>query len=195
MIETFFLAFIPIFVAIDAVGVLPLFLSFTEGYTRKERVRIILQSIITALIIAVAFLFLGDLIFRFLGISVGDFMVAGGAVLFCIAIIEIVNPRKRQRMPGKDFGAVPLGTPLIAGPAVLTTSLILATQHGVIVTLVSLAVNIAITGGIFFLSDFLIRIIGDTGAKAMSKVTSLLLAAIAVMMVRKGIFIFIGTTP
>jgi multiple antibiotic resistance protein len=195
MIETFFLAFIPIFVAVDAIGVLPIFISFTTEYTRKEKTRIILQSIITALIIAVLFLLLGNLIFQFLGISVGDFMIAGGAVLFCIGIIEIVSPKKQQRMPGTDFGAVPLGTPLIAGPAVLTTSLIISNQHGVVVTLISLAINIGLTGVIFFFSDFLIKLIGDTGAKAMSKVTSLLLAAIAVMMVRKGIFIFIGKTP
>jgi multiple antibiotic resistance protein len=192
MIETFFLAFIPIFVAVDAIGVLPIFISFTEGYPRKEKVRIIIQSIVTALIIALLFLFLGNLIFQFLGISVGDFMIAGGAVLFCIAIIEIVSPKKQQRMPGNDFGAVPLGTPLIAGPAVLTTSLILSSEYGPVYTIVSLVLNIALTGGIFFLSEFLIRVIGDTGAKAMSKVTSLLLAAIAVMMMRKGIFIFLG---
>jgi multiple antibiotic resistance protein len=195
MIERFFLAFIPIFVAIDAVGVLPIFISFTAEYPRRDKVRIILQSLVTAVAIALLFLFLGNLIFEFLGISVGDFMIAGGAVLFFIAIMEIVTQKKRQRLPGKDFGAVPLGTPLIAGPAVLTTSLILVNQYGLLVTVISLVVNIALTGLLFFISDFLIRLIGDTGAKAMSKVTSLLLAAIAVMMVRKGIFIFIGKTP
>jgi multiple antibiotic resistance protein len=195
MIEQFFLAFIPIFVAIDAVGVLPIFISFTAEYPRRDKVRIILQSLVTAVAIALLFLFLGNLIFEFLGISVGDFMIAGGAVLFFIAILEIVTQKKRQRLPGKDFGAVPLGTPLIAGPAVLTTALILVNQYGLLVTVISLVVNIALTGLLFFISDFLIRLIGDTGAKAMSKVTSLLLAAIAVMMVRKGIFIFIGKTP
>ncbi len=195
MIETFFLTFIPIFVAVDAVGVLPIFISFTEGYTQRQKVRIILQSVVTALIIALLFLFLGKLIFQFLGISVGDFMIAGGAVLFCIAIIEIVSPQKQQRMPGSDFGAVPLGTPLIAGPAVLTTSLILEGEYGPAFTIISLVLNIALTGGIFFLSGFLIKVIGETGAKAMSKVTSLLLAAIAVMMMRNGILSFLQQVP
>ena len=192
MIEQFFLAFIPIFVAVDAIGVLPVFIGLTQGYSRKEKTRIIAHSLITALVIALLFLLLGNLIFDFMGISVGDFMIAGGAVLFCIAIIEIITQKKRQRMPGKDFGAVPLGTPLIAGPAVLTTSLILVSEYGYIPTIVSLVVNIGLTGVIFFLSDLIIKLIGDTGAKAMSKVTSLLLASIAVMMVRKGIFIFIA---
>jgi multiple antibiotic resistance protein len=192
MVELFFLTFIPLFVAMDAVGVLPVFLSFTEGFDRKTRTRVIIQSLITALIIAVLFLFLGELIFRFLGITVGDFMIAGGAVLFFIAVSEIVTQRKRQRMPGRDFASVPLGTPLIAGPAVLTTTLLLSQEHGSWITLVSLAANIAITGLVFFLSGIIFRIIGDTGARAMSKVTSLLLAAIAVMMVRKGVFLVIG---
>jgi multiple antibiotic resistance protein len=192
MIESFFLTFIPLFVAMDAIGVLPIFLSFTEGLDRRARTRIIVQSLVTAVIIAVLFLFLGDLIFRFLGISVGDFMIAGGAVLFFIAVMEIVTQKKRQRMPGKDFAAVPLGTPLIAGPAVLTTSLLLAGEHGPWMVLVSLIVNVGLTGIFFMVSGALIRVIGDTGARAMSKVTSLLLAAIAVMMVRKGIFLLIG---
>ena len=187
MIKNIFLAFIPVFVAVDALGVLPIFVSLTRGYERKEKTGIILQSMITALCLAVVFIFLGKAIFRALGITVGDFMIAGGMVLFCIAIIDIVNPEKKRRIPSKELGAVPLGTPLIVGPAVLTTSLIIIGEYGIYPTLLAIVANILLAGLIFSLSEILIKVLGEAGAKALSKVTSLLLAAIAVMMIRKGI--------
>lgn len=188
MIKNIMLSFIPVFVAVDAIGVLPLFISFTQGITKKERSLIILQSMLTAICLAVFFIFLGKTIFKFLGITMSDFMIAGGTILFCIAIIDIVNPQKKRRIPNGEMAAVPLGTPLIVGPAVLTTSLIIIGEYGLIPTLVSVTVNVLLAGLIFASSDVLIRAIGNSGAKALSKVMSLLLAAIAVMMVRKGVF-------
>ena len=117
----------------------------------------------------------------------GDFMVAGGAVLFSIAILDIIIQEKKRRTPIEDIGVVPLGTPLIAGPAVLTTSLILSSEYGLIATFISVIVNIGIAGLFFSLSHVVIKFLGISGSKALSKVTSLFLAAIAVMMIRKGI--------
>jgi multiple antibiotic resistance protein len=82
---------------------------------------------------------------------------------------------------------VPLGTPLIAGPAVLTTSLLLIHQYGVSATLAAIAANVFVAGAVFWGSSLLIRIIGNAGARALSKITSLLLAAIAVRMIRQGL--------
>jgi multiple antibiotic resistance protein len=192
MFTNILLAFIPLFVAVDAVGVLPIFASLTEGLTQKEKTRIIIQSIITASCLAVGFIFLGKAVFSFLGISVSDFMIAGGAILFCLAIIDIINPVKQRRIPGDNLGAVPLGTPLIVGPAVLTTSLVIISQYGLYATLISVLVNILLAGLIFSLSRVLTKCLGQAGSKALSKVTSLLLAAIAVMMIRKAIVIFIN---
>lgn len=188
MLKDFLLAFIPIFVAVDALGVLPIFISFTQGVNKDRRKKIIGQSVLTAIILAVGFVFLGKAILRFLGITVGDFMVAGGAILFCIAIIDLINPNRKNRMPVGEFGSVPLGTPLIVGPAVLTTSLIIISEYGIFPTLISIVVNVFLAGVIFSSSDLLVRFIGEAGSKAISKVTSLLLASIAVMMIRKGIF-------
>jgi len=181
------LSFIPIFVAVDAIGVLPIFVSLTEGATQQQRRRIIVQSVLTALILAIGFIFLGKAVFRLLGIMLGDFMVAGGAILFCIAIIDIANPVKTRRVPSEELGSVPIGTPLIVGPAVLTTSMIIISQYGMIPTLISVVANILLAGLIFAFSSILIKALGESGAKALSKITSLLLAAIAVMLIRKGI--------
>lgn len=191
--KNLFLAFIPIFVAVDAFGVLPIFVSLTKGLAKRVKASIIFQSLITAMLLAIGFIFLGKTIFKLLGITIGDFMIAGGVVLFCIAIIDILRPGKHRRMPTKELGAVPLGTPLIVGPAVLTTCLMIIPEYGLTATLTSVLLNVLLAGAIFALSDILLKILGEAGSKALSKIMSLLLAAIAVMMVRKGIFyIFIN---
>lgn len=192
MVKDILLAFIPIFVAVDAIGVLPIFVSLTKGLTRRERLRVILQSVFTAICLAVGFIFLGKAVFALLGITVGDFMVAGGAILFCIGVIDIVNPGKRLQIPSKELGVVPLGTPLIVGPAVLTTSLIIIGEYGLYPTLISVLINILLAGLIFSSSEVLIKTLGEAGSRALSKITSLLLAAIAVMMIRKGIFLLLS---
>jgi multiple antibiotic resistance protein len=101
--------------------------------------------------------------------------------------MDIIVPTKKWRIPNKELGVVPLGTPLIVGPAVLTTSLIVIDEYGLYATLVSVLVNIILAGVIFSFSEILIKFLGETGSKALSKITSLLLAAIAIMMIRKGI--------
>ena len=119
-------------------------------------------------------------------------MIAGGIILFCIAIIDILNPGKERRMPAKELGVVPLGTPLIVGPAVLTTSLMIISEYGLYATVISVFFNILLAGGVFLLSEVLIKGLGEAGTKALSKVMSLLLAAIAVMMIRRGILQFLN---
>lgn len=186
------LSFISIFVAVDAVGVLPMFVSLTADMKRQERNKTILQSMLTALFVAVGFIFLGKAIFRVLGITIADFMIAGGTILFCLAITDILNPGKARREPGQSLGAVPLGTPLIAGPAVLTTSIAAISQYGLAATLVSVVANILLVGIIFRSSSVLMKVLGDAGSKALSKVMSLLLAAIAAMLIRKGLTTILG---
>lgn len=190
MLTNILMAFIPVFVAVDAIGTLPILLSLTQGLDRRLKHRIILQSMLTALCLAVGFILVGKLVFRALGILMGDFMIAGGVILFCLAIIDIVNPIKRRRMPDSDFGVVPLGTPLLAGPALLTTSMLAVSEYGLLPTLISVVVNILLAGLLFRFSLVLIKLLGESGAKAMSKVSNLLLAAIAVMLIRKGLASF-----
>lgn len=192
MFERILLAFIPIFVAVDAVGVLPIFVSLVEGEEKSVRTRVVLQSMVTAFLLAAGFILLGERVFRILGITIGDFAIAGGALLFALAITDIMNPDKKRRIPTAELGAVPLGTPLIVGPAVLTTSMIMLGQYGPAPTLISVLINILIAGGVFLSADWLIKMIGEAGTKALSKIMSLLLAAIAVMMIRKGVFLIIG---
>jgi multiple antibiotic resistance protein len=175
-------------VALDAPGTLPIYMAMTEGMEKHERERIVRQSIITALMITVGFTFLGRAVFTALAITVEDFMIAGGIVLLIIAVIEIVRAGEKKYPVSSTFGVVPFGTPLIAGPATLTTTLVLVGNYGYIPVILSLIVNILLAWLIFSQADRIIKFIGINGSRAFAKVAALLLAAIAVKMMRSGIF-------
>jgi len=186
------LSFIPIMVALDAPGTLPLYVAMTEGIKKHERRTIVRQSILTALLITIGFVFLGQAVFKALGILVEDFMIAGGIVLLIIAVSEIVRAGERKILISPTIGVVPFGTPLIAGPATLTTTLVLVGTYGYFPVILSLIVNILLAWAIFSQADRIIRLIGISGSRAFAKIAALLLAAIAVKMIRSGIFTLIG---
>ena len=195
ILDPFLLSFIQILVAMDAPGILPIFVSITQGIEPTERRKILRESLLTALLITIGFTFLGAAVFKALVIRVEDFMIAGGIILLIIAVSDIVLAGARQYTISPTFGVVPLGTPLIAGPATLTTTLALVSTYGYAPVLLSLAVNILLAWLIFSQSDRLIRVIGTNGALAFAKVAALLLAAIAVKMIRSGLFaVFHSTT-
>lgn len=187
MMKEFLLSFIPIFVAMDAIGVLPMFIGFTERLKPRERQKILTQSIITAFVIGIVFLFLGKWIFKVLGILVADFKIAGGLVLLAISLRDILSHEKSRKIPSDTLGAVPIGTPLITGPAVLTTIIILLDSYGMFLTITSFVINLILTWITFSYAAVISNFLGKAGSKAFSKIASLLLAAIAVMMMRKGI--------
>ena len=179
--------------AVNVIGVLPMFMSFTEGLDRPRINRIIVQSVVTATIVAVIFLVVGKVILDLLGITVSDFMIAGGTLLFIISLDDLISMERRwSQIDPESLGAVPLGVPLIVGPAVLTTILILVQEYGPLATVAALIVNILLTGVTFWLHAPIIRLLGKSGARTVSKLAALLLAAIAVMMVRKGIVLLLA---
>ncbi len=184
----FWLCFIPLFVAVDAIGVLPIFLSLTEGLDPRRLRSVIRQSVVTASAAAIVFLAFGPSLLSFLSITVADFMIAGGILLLAISLVDLVTGEKRQRVADPDsLGAVPIGVPLITGPAVLATCILLATTHGKTVTAAAVLTNIVLAGAIFSFARPITRGLGRNGTRTLSKIASLLLAAIAVMLIRRGI--------
>jgi len=186
--RVFLLSFIPIFVAMDAFGILPMVIGFTDHLKSKEKHRIINQSIVTAFLIGIIFLFLGKWIFKILGVQVADFKIAGGAVLLAISLRDILLYEKSRKLPSETMGAMPIGTPLVVGPAVLTTIIILLDTYGPYMTVLSFVINLVITWVVFYYATAISNFLGKAGSKAVSKIAALLLAAIAIMMMRKGIF-------
>lgn len=191
ILEPYILTFIPLFVAVDAIGNIPLFVSLVEGVSKKQKEKIIIDSVVTAAVMAILFMFLGKIVLSLLGISISDFQIAGGSLLFIIAVRLLMPGAQRGALTGnshnKDVGVFPLGTPLITGPAVLTTTLILCDSYGRGPTFVSLVINMFLVWVSLVKSDLIIKVLGVNGTRAFSKIMYILLAAIGVMMVRRGI--------
>ena len=184
----FLQAFIPLFVAIDPIGLAAIFLAMSAGVPKPVKKRIATQAAWTGGGVALLFLLLGQTIFKALGITASDFQIAGGLILFIIAARDLMHSAAEEPVKlADDFGVVPLGMPLIAGPASITTLILLAQTLGVWVTLVALTVNLVLVVLAFAYSEILGRWIGSTGMRAISKIISLLLAAIAVSMIRQGL--------
>jgi multiple antibiotic resistance protein len=186
-IQPYLLAFIPLFVAIDAAAVVPPFLALTEGESAAERRHTLKLSVATALVVGLAFLALGRGVFAVLGVTPFDFQLAGGAVLFIISVRDLLHAKDERRLANNQAGVVPLGVPLIVGPAVLTTLLSSTTAYGLLPTLASFVVNMAIAWIILAHAEWVTRVIGISGTRAFAKIMSLLLASIGVMMMRRGI--------
>jgi multiple antibiotic resistance protein len=186
-LKIFILSFIPLFVAIDVLGLVPIFLSLTSKMNLQEKKKLITDATLTALAVALVFLFGGRMIFNFLGITENDFRVGGGIVLLVLAIVDLVFTGEENRKPQTSVGVVPIGIPLIIGPAVLTTLLIVVDAYGYLAAVIALLANLFLVWLIFRNSNLIIRIMGEAGAKAFAKVAALFMAAIAIMMIRVGL--------
>jgi len=187
-----FLPFIPLFVAFNVLGILPIFVSLTSEMAQSERKRVIRQSILTGFLASIGFLGAGKSVFALLGIAVSDFQIAGGILLFIISIVDIIFPEKTRTFPKETMGVVPIGIPLIVGPAVLTLLLIIVHTYGFISTILCLVLNFLVVWLVFGQSRSIMRLMKEGGAKGIGKISSLLLAAFAIMMIRKGLEGWIG---
>lgn len=185
--DAFLLAFIPLFVAIDVFGVLPLYIALTERLDDRKRNILAAEATLTAFVVSLLFLAAGKLVFSFLGITESDFRVGGGIVLLVLAVYDLLFSKERKQDPDSSVGIVPIGIPLIMGPAALTTIIILVDAHGYVWTIASLVVNMMIVLVVFLQAKRVIRVLGKAGSRAVAKVAALLLAGIAVMMIRSGV--------
>ena len=179
--------FIPLFVATNVFTVLPFFIALTEEMSNLERKIIIKDSLLTALIVGLLFVALGEAIFNILGITTDDFKIGGGLVLLIFAILDLIRHGEERRKPVDKMGVVPIGVPLITGPAVLTTILVLVDHYGVIPTIISFILNLLIVWVSFVNAERIINFFGKGGVAGISKIMALLLASIAIMMIRLGI--------
>ncbi|MBI2848194.1 MAG: MarC family protein [Chloroflexi bacterium] len=194
-VKDFGLSFIPLFIAFDAIGSLPFILSLTSDQSSGERRRVIRYAMLTAFALGLGFIAIGRGILFVLGIEVADFLVAGGIILFILTMRHFVTGKLVELqlgIPKEILGVVPIGTPLVVGPAVLTTLLLLIQQYPFIPVLLAFFLNLAIAWAVFAQANRIARFMREPGLRAVSQIASLFLAVIAVMMVRKGLLEIIG---
>ena len=194
-------AFLPLFVAINIPGILPLYIGMTETFTPDDRRQLLVRALAAALVLAVLMLFAGQVIFDTLGITLNDLRVGGGIILLTIAVADLAFGDAKNRRGGEkqerkriteatepvDLPVVPLGIPLIIGPGAITTILVTDGQFGWEITLLSIALNMLLVFVAFTFGPSLLRLFGPGTSKAVAKVASLFLAAISVAMIRAGV--------
>lgn len=195
LLERLLLSFVPLFVAMDAIGTLAIITPLTSSMTERERSRVAHVAMLTAGGIGLLFLVLGSVILRSLGITVGHFAIAGGLILLALSMKDVLAGKQEVAPTREEMVAVvPIGTPLISGPAVLTTLLLLSDQYGFPVTLVALLVNLLLAWLILWQGNRIVRFLGPSGTQAASKIANLFLAAIAVRMIFTGLQLTLGIT-
>ena len=194
-------AFITLFIVVDPIGVAWLFASLIHGSERAEQRRMAGQAIILSGVILLAFYFSGDILLRWMGISLSAFKIAGGILLLLLAI-DMVFARQsglRSTTAGetyeaehkKDISVFPLAFPMIAGPGAITTMLLMSGSHHGAQTfwlpVLILLVVLVITLACLLFAAQLSRLLGQTGANVISRLLGLILAALAVQFVIDGI--------
>ncbi|MBC7385922.1 MAG: MarC family protein [Cryobacterium sp.] len=185
----FLITFTSLFVALDIIGTVPIYLSLTKDMSAGERKEVVDRSMGVALIVAILFMALGQVTFKHIGISIDDFKIAGGLILLLISLADLVGgPQAVHGSSSGSTGVVPLAVPLISGPAVLTTLLLQSGSVGYLVTVSALFLNYLLAWQILRHCDKVTKWIGKDGTIVLSKIAALLLAAIAVAMIRSGIF-------
>jgi multiple antibiotic resistance protein len=185
--QDFVMTFVPLFIVIDSFGTLPFVVTMGQTMTRRERRNMVHIAVITAAVVGLIFLFFGQFILSVLDISVGSFAIAGGVILLVLSIQYMTSGHMVVSVKEELVAVVPIGTPLTAGPATITTLILLALQYPIYIVLVSFAVNMLVAWVLFLLGQQIARFLGEGGLKATSRVFSLLLAAIAVSMILNGL--------
>lgn len=186
---TFFLrVFITMFVIVDPLGNVPVFLALTHGNPRRGRLA--LQAVIAAGVLVLAFGLFGQQLLRYLNISIASLQVAGGLLLALLSLEEL---RGEVGAHGGrvNVAMVPLATPLLAGPGAIAATMLFFREAGSLaerwIVVAALAVVLAITWLALWLSDLLRRGLRETGIEFLTRVMGLLLAAIAVEFVAAGV--------
>lgn len=194
-------AFITLAITIDPIGVAALFTGLTPGVDFAHRRTIALRGTIIAGIVLVAFALLGSLLLRTLGVGIPAFRIAGGVLLFMLAIDMVfvrhsglratTASEEAEAERKSDISVFPLAIPLLAGPGAITSMVLLmqraggdlAMQSGILLVL---GVVLGLTLAALLMAATIMRMLGVTGTNVVSRVSGIILAALAAQFVIDG---------
>lgn len=192
MISEVLKAFITIFVIMDPFAAVPMFLGLTRGLPRKEIKENVINAISVAAIVLFLFLFFGTGILNLFNIGIDSFIIAGGVILLILGILAVLGMKFiKEKTHEYDVASVPLGTPLITGPGVITTTIILVNTYGYTITIIAAVASLVCMWAFLFFSARIHRIIGEHWSRVLSRVMGLLVSAIAVEFIRRGVMAII----
>jgi multiple antibiotic resistance protein len=193
----FITSFVTLFVIVDPIGLMPLFVALTQGATTAQRRSIALRSCLTAALLLTLFAVLGEAVLGFIGISMPAFRVAGGALLFLTALdmlFERRSKRREDRTESEEFNdpsVFPMAIPLIAGPGSIATVILLAGQvpgvEGLALVLGVMATVLGCVLVLFLAAGLFERLLGKTGIEVVTRLLGMLLAALSVQFILDGL--------
>lgn len=197
---SFLSIFIPIFVIVDSPGLIPIYLSLTERFSEKEKKKIVNKAVIVASIVLIIFAFFGNFILGFLGITIEAFEVAGGILLFIIAIDMLFARKSRtihseeqeqEALEKEDIAIFPLAIPLLTGPGAITTVITLMNISEIItekfMIFISIILTFLIAKIILNKSLVIVKYIGKTGIQVITRISGIIVAAVGIQFIMNGI--------
>lgn len=188
MIDELIKAFIMMFAVMDPFGVLPIFINLNKGLSNDEIKRRSCRAIKYAGILLLVFLIFGELILKFFNISVSSFSIAGGIVILIFGLKLVLDfPLHRDKRLTKEFRVVPVAMPLITGPGVLVTGILLTTTYGYFIAILAALISLFFTFLILRSSPTIMRILGGQGEEIISRVMGLILMGMAIEIMRNAV--------
>ena len=202
------LSFTAIMTMVNPLAVVPAFVALTDGTSRRTRAAVAFVAGIASIVVLTVFLFAGNYVFQFFGITVPAFQIMGGVIFLTNALHTLVNDDRRaynaggeQRMEDSDvvkaeidptsIAVVPLAVPMLSGPGAITTVMVLVNLYPSFAQKLAVIVAIAATGLLSYLVLLaampLSRVIGDRGRAVFNKVMALLLGAIGIQFIINGL--------
>ncbi|MFH1773661.1 MAG: MarC family protein [Methanobacteriota archaeon] len=193
-------SFIALFIIVDPIANIPIFISILENFGAKNRKSMVQKAVVIAAIVLIIFTLLGNYIFRFLGIEMYSFRIAGGILLFIISLEMLFGRRTKTESSAEeedeasareDVTITPMAVPLLTGPGAITTGIVLFNSAKTLANEVILIADILLVFLISYViltkSDYVFKIMGQTGTRVIVRIMGLLLSAIAVQFVITGI--------
>ena len=197
MLEIFLQYFVLYFVVIDPIGTTPLFLVVTKGLNAKDKNKVAFEGVLIATIVLLFFAFFGNYVLKYLGISFPAFTIAGGVILFLIALemlFDIRSERKKKSINDKrdKISIFPIAIPLLAGPAAITSVILTISQAEGGYSL--LIINIICLISVMLVSFIILRVftkfqkfINEKIINIFSRVIGIILAALSIQYILDGI--------
>ncbi|MEK6909936.1 MAG: MarC family protein [Candidatus Aenigmatarchaeota archaeon] len=185
-IPTIIQSIILLFIIMDPLGNVPVYFSVTKTFKENQKNKIIQQAILTASFILIAFTVLGKKIFEYFNLSFESFLIAGGVLLFLIGL-DMVRGHMKQYEHARNFGVVPLGIPLIAGPGAITMAIILSQTSGLTTAVISIIAAMVLMELTLAFCDSIMKFIGTKSSETLTRIMGIILAVVAVQFILNGL--------
>jgi len=195
------MAFSTIFFVVDPIGLVPIFISMTQADPPEKRVSIAKRASIAAGLILLVFAIFGKIIFSAFGITLAAFRIAGGVLLWFIAMdmvrarttrVKTTPEEEQEGIEKEDVALIPLALPMLAGPGSISTVMVLMGQARSWLYFIPVFISILITSVVTYFmlrgAQYLLKYLRQTGMKIIIRIMGMILAAIAVQFIINGIY-------